>query len=469
MNIINKDPKRVISVFTLVMINVIAIDSLRNVPAAALYGFSLVFYYLLAAICFFIPAALVAAELATGWPQTGGVYVWVREAFGPKIGFLAIWLQWIENVIWYPTMVSFIAATLLYGIAPELTEYKLLLFSLMLIIFWVATLLNIFGMRISGLISIVTATLGTLAPMTCIVVLGGYWLISGQPSHIQFSVAQFLPDLSSPSSLAFLTAVLLSLVGMELSGVHAQEVKHPQRDYPKAMFFSAIIIVTTLILASLAIAVVVPKAQINLVNGLIQAFDFFLTSYGFSNLTLWIALFIVVGGFGGLAAWVIGPSKGLLIAAQEHHIPTRLTQVNSSGVPVHLLIAQGIVFSVLCTLFLFFQSINSSYWLLTVLATQLYMLMYALMFMAFIRLRYSHPHIVRHYRVPGGTIGLWGVGILGIFSTVFTLIIGFFPPEDFEFSQGYLYQCIIGIGFVLFCIPPLFIRSKSLNHERVSS
>ena len=97
-NIVSTAKNRALSVFSLVMINIIAIDSLRNVPAAAEYGSSLVVYYALAAILFFIPSAFVSAELATGWPKNGGIYIWVREAFGPRWGLFAIWLQWIENV-----------------------------------------------------------------------------------------------------------------------------------------------------------------------------------------------------------------------------------------------------------------------------------------------------------------------------------------------------------------------------------
>src|SRR5262245_25822142 len=114
-----KSSKKILGVFSLVMINVIAVDSLRSLPFSATYGFSLIFYYLLAAICFFFPVALVAAELATGWPNKGGIYVWVREAFGERWGFLVIWLQWIYNVVWYPTILAFIAGTIAYLFDPK--------------------------------------------------------------------------------------------------------------------------------------------------------------------------------------------------------------------------------------------------------------------------------------------------------------------------------------------------------------
>jgi amino acid transporter len=117
-----KIEKKTLSVISLVMINVIAIDSVRTLPMGAEYGFSLVFYYLMAAVLFFLPVSLVAAELATGWPETGGVYVWVREAFGKKTGFVAIWLQWFYNVCWYPTIMATVAATLAYCIDPNLVK-----------------------------------------------------------------------------------------------------------------------------------------------------------------------------------------------------------------------------------------------------------------------------------------------------------------------------------------------------------
>ena len=114
--------KRVLSVFSLVMINVIAVDSLRTLPLTAKLGLSLVSYYVLAAFVFFIPVALVAAELATAYPSTGGIYIWVREAFGRRVAFITIWLQWIYNVVWYPTILAFIAATIAYLFAPELSS-----------------------------------------------------------------------------------------------------------------------------------------------------------------------------------------------------------------------------------------------------------------------------------------------------------------------------------------------------------
>lgn len=100
------------TVSQLAMLTVVAVASLRSLPAMADYGLASILLYLIPAVVFLVPTALVAAELATGWK--GGVYVWVREAFGNRIGFLAIWLQWIQNVVWYPIQIAFIAVSLSY-------------------------------------------------------------------------------------------------------------------------------------------------------------------------------------------------------------------------------------------------------------------------------------------------------------------------------------------------------------------
>ena len=140
--------KPMLGVFALAMINVVIIASLRALPLMAEEGFSLVFFFLAAAFIFLIPSALVSAELATGWPKTGGVYVWTKEAFGERYGFLAIWLQWIQNVIWYPIALSFIAATIAYVFNPTLANNKFFVLIVILTVYWAATFANFYGIKV---------------------------------------------------------------------------------------------------------------------------------------------------------------------------------------------------------------------------------------------------------------------------------------------------------------------------------
>ena len=126
-----------ISVLALVLLITGAIDSIRNLPATALFGSSLIFFFIFSAIVFLIPVALVSAELSSTWSEEeGGVYSWVRHAFGDNMAFFTIWLQWINTMVWYPSILLFIAGTLAYLINPELAQNKFYLISVILIVFW---------------------------------------------------------------------------------------------------------------------------------------------------------------------------------------------------------------------------------------------------------------------------------------------------------------------------------------------
>lgn len=456
----NKKPRKVLSVFSLVMINVIAVDSLRTLPLSAEYGFSLVFFYIVAAIVFFVPVALVAAELATGWPKTGGLYVWVREAFGSRWGFFTIWLQWVYNIVWYPTILAFIAAALAYVFNPALATNKTYLLSTVLIVFWGATILNCFGMKVSSLVSTIGALLGTIIPMIFIIILGAVWIYSGRVSQIDFSWHSFFPDLSHISNLVFLSAVLFGLIGMEMSAVHAEEAKNPQRDYPRALLYSTIIIFASLVLASLAIAIVIPQKQLNLVSGLIEAFAMFFKAYHMQWMIPVISILIIIGGISGVSAWIIGPTKGLLVASRDANLMAVFQKVNKYGAPVPLLILQAVLFTILCSVFLLMPSINSSYWLLSDLTAQIALIVYIMMFASAIYLRYKYPNKTRAYKIPGGKFTMWLVAGIGSLTCLGAIILGFFPPSQISVGNIWFFEGFLVGGLIVLSVPAFFIHKK---------
>lgn len=456
-----KSSQRVLSVFSLVMINVIAVDSLRTLPMSAKLGLPLVFYYVIAALVFFIPVALVAAELATAYPTTGGIYVWVREAFGRRAGFMTIWLQWIYNVVWYPTIMAFIAATLAYLVSPALAGNKIYLLMTTVGLFWLLTLLNCFGMRISGVVSIVGAVLGTLLPMIGISCMGIIWLLQGRPVALDLATASWIPDWHLAGNLSLFSAVLFSLIGIEMSAVHAEEVKNPQRDYPRAIVYSALLILATLILSSLAIVLVVPNGQLSVVSGFIDAFSIFFKAFHMPWMTFLLALLIVMGSLSGVSAWILGPAKGLLVSARDGSLPKRLATLNQFGAPVIILVIQAVLFTLLCTVFLFLDSINAAYWMLSDLTSQLALLVYIFMFAAALKLRYSQPHRQGSYRIPGGNGFLWLVAGSGIVSCLAAIGIGFVPPTQIPVGNVVFFESFLIGGLTLFvAVPWIFARKN---------
>jgi glutamate:GABA antiporter len=451
-------PPRVLSVFSLVMINIIAVDSLRTLPISAEYGFSLIFFYIVAAFLFFIPVALCAAELATGWPMTGGLYVWVREAFGKRWGFFAIWLQWVYNVVWYPTILAFMAAAIAFLFNPHLANNKVYLLSSALVLFWLATLVNCFGMRVSSWISTLGAIAGTLLPMLLIIVLGGVWIALGKPEQISMGWGHLFPSVHRMNNLSFFSAILFGLIGMEMSAVHAEEVKNPQRDYPRALLYSTILIMTSLILASLAIALVVPHDKLSLVSGLIDAFALFFTSYHMQWMIPVIVVLIVLGGLSGVSAWIIGPTKGLMAASVDSNLPSLFCATNRYGAPIYILLLQAVIFSVLCSVFVLMPTVNSSYWILSALTAQLALIVYIFMFAALIKLRVSQPTVPRSFKIPGGLPVVFAVAGIGIITCIGAIILGFFPPENIHVGSLVRYESFLILGMLLLSLPPFFMR-----------
>ncbi len=453
---------RALSLFSLTLITVVSVDSIRNLPATALFGSQLIFFFIFGALLFLIPCALVSAELSSGWPKQGGIYIWVKEAFGDSMGFLAIWFQWIENVIWYPTILSFVASTIGYLIDPQLASNKYFLISCILVAFWGATWINLRGMHSSAIFSNLCAITGLLIPMALIIILGLVWFFSGHPMQVHFSAEDILPHWHDKNLWVSLTAIMLSFSGIEIATVHANDVPDPQRTFPKSLAYSSLIIISTLLMGALSIAIVLPSNNISLVAGIMQAFDAFFSGYNLSFFMPIIAIMLVFGGLGGLSNWIIAPTKGLLVAAEQDHLPNIAKKTNSHGAPIVLLIAQAILVSLLSAVFLFMPSVNGSYWFLTALTSQIYMLMYIIMFATGIYLRFKAPEQKRLFAIPGGKkAGMLIVGLLGIIGCCITLAVGFISPDGIDVGQKSAYPWMLVAGLVLLSLPPfVFHRRK---------
>ncbi|KTC87178.1 APC family permease [Legionella cincinnatiensis] len=464
------EKKHSLTIFSLTMITVGSVDSIRNLPATALFGSQLIFYFFLGALFFLIPTALVSAELASGWAKQGGIYIWVKQAFGKKMGFLAIWLQWIENVIWYPTILSFVGGTIGYLINPALTSNPYFLWAIIVSSFWGTTVLNLRGMKSSAIFSNLCSLAGLLLPMSLIIGLGLVWMTQGNPLQIQFDIPSIVPHLEDRSMWVSLTAIIMSFCGIEIATVHANDVKNPQHAFPKVLIYSVGIILSTLILGSLAIAIVLPGKDINLVAGIMQAFEAFFSSYHMSWMMPVVAVMLVLGGLGGVSNWIIAPTKGLLVAAEDGNLPDYFQRTNAKGAPAVMLYTQATIVTVLSGLFLFMPSVNGSYWLLTALAAQLYMLMYFMMFIAAIKLRLSEPEHHRPFKIPGGLAGMLFVAGIGIIGVCTTLGVSFIPPDGINVGSLVRYELTLIGGLILMCSPPFissWIQGKTTAMEPI--
>nr|WP_269570235.1 APC family permease [Legionella tunisiensis] len=239
-----------------------------------------------------------------------------------------------------------------------------------------------------------------------------------------------------------------------------KKLKTPQRDYPRAILYSAILIFATLVSGSLAIVLVVPNHQLSVVSGLIDAYAIFFESYHMPWMTPLIAVFIILGGLSGVSAWIIGPTKGLLVSALDGSLPQLFAKVNRYGAPVAILITQGIIFTLLSSVFILLDSINAAYWLLSDLSAQMALLVYIFMFAAAIKLRYSKPDQPRSYKIPGGNLVMWLVAGIGLICCLVAMLIGFVPPTQIPINNIFLFEAFLFGGLFLFVALPWWFAKK---------
>lgn len=247
---------------------------------------------------------------------------------------------------------------------------------------------------------------------------------------------------------------MTSFLGMELAAVHVRNVRNPQKNFPRAIFISVLLIMLTMILGSLAIAFVLPKDEISLVGGVMQAITKFFEAYHLSAWTPVIIVLLLLGSLGGMINWIISPAKGLLLAADHGFLPHWLYRLNRHGVASRILIMQALLVTILSSAFLMLPSINGIYWLFQDLSTELYMLMYVLMFITAYRLKIKYPRRARPFQVPGGKIGYYLACIAGLIGCMITLVIGFIPPEStLNVSEFARYQIIFLVGILVMLLP----------------
>ena len=452
-----------LSVATLAIMNVTAVVSLRGLPAEAEYGLSSAFYYLFAALVFLIPTALVAAELAAMFAdKQGGVFRWVGEAFGKRMGFLAIWLQWVESTIWYPTVLTFGAVSLAFiGMNDahdmSLASNRLYTLVVVLAIYWLATFISLKGMSWVGKVSKIGGLVGTIIPAGLLVVLAIVYLVSGGHSQLDFK-GDFFPDFSNFNNLVLASSIFLFYAGMEMGGIHVKDVDNPSVNYPKAVFIGSFITVLIFVLGTFSLGIIIPKSEINLTQSLLVGFDRYFDFIRASWLSPIIAIALAFGVLAGVLTWVAGPSKGIFAVGRAGYLPPFFQKTNSIGVQKNILFIQGGIVTLLGLLFVVMPSVQSFYQILSQLTVLLYLIMYLLMFAAAIYLRYNMKKAERPFRIGSKGNGLmWLIAGVGFLGSLLAFVLSFIPPGQIAVGSNAMWYSVLVIGCIVVVAAPLII------------
>jgi len=446
-----------ISWIALALMTTASVASLRPAPTMAIYGLAAIFLYIVPAIVFLLPTSLISAELASGWE--GGVYKWVATGISKPMGFLAVWCQFAMTIFYYPSLLGFVAATLAYVINPDLASNGVWTALVIMVCYWSGVFISSRGTKgVAGLAS-AGLIIGTLIPGAILVLLGSVFLAQGNPSAAPMTAENLLPQWAGLASLVLIVNNFLSYSGMEMNAVHVSSLRKPAKEYPKAIFLAMGLVLLIFILPALAISWIVPAEELSLTAGVMQAFDAIFAVFNLQFLTPIIGLALVSASLAGMLTWLAGPSKGLLlISREEGYLPPFLQKLNKHGVQQNLLVVQGLVTTVIALGYALIPDVSSAYWIFSVITTQVYLIMYLLMFVAAVRLRRTHPDHPRGYRAPM-LIGLAGVGFAASLSA---LLVGFIPPSQFGGGNPWIYFVIVaggalGLGLL---VPYLFYRFR---------
>ncbi len=431
-------------------------------PTFATSKLHLVFYLLLGGFLWFIPVALCAAEMATvdGW-EKGGVFTWTGKNLGKKYGFANLFFEFFEITVGFVTMIYFILGALSYVFDwPALNSNPMIKFIGVLVIFWILALSQFGGTKYTAKIAKIGFIVGILLPAAILIILALVYIIQGNPIYIS-SKDTFVPDFTKVNTLVVFVSFILSYMGVEASATHANEMDNPKKEYPLAMLLLVIVAIVVSTLGGLAIAAVIPQDQINLSAGVVQTFAVLLGHFTANNTILVkiIALLLAFGVIAEVSSWVVGPTRGMIIAAEEGAIPKSWAKTNEHDVPAYLVIAQGIIVSIWDAVLTFGAGgSNLSFLAAMSLTVVIYLSGYILFFVGYIKAILGEG-LNGAYQMPGGKPVKIIVAIIGLATSIFAFFISFVPPTSIAGNavQSHEYMWMLIISYVISLILPFAI------------
>jgi glutamate:GABA antiporter len=423
--------RRAMGFWDVLLFNIAAVLGPRWIAAAAHNGTSSISLWILAAVLFFLPTALIIIELSTRYPAEGGLYVWSKEAFGDFHGFVAGWAYWIYTFFYFPGLLTASVAMSVYIGGPKfawLAHDKQYLFWASLGLLIIAVVLNLIGLNIGKWLQN-AGGVSTYVPLLMLVAIGTY-LALHRGSATQFSWKSSLPDWNW-DTVNFWSSIAFAFTGMELVCAMSEEVREPRKTFPRAIYASAALIAVIYVIGTIALLWLLPAAQVDVRNGVFQGITMGSATLGIAWFGMLAALLVTVGNAGGVGATVAGVARVPFVAGIDHYLPAFFGKIHSKWKTpyVSILIQAGI-----SALILILSQINATileaYQSLVDIAIILYFLPFLYMYASVIKLAYRSDRETSEQAVlvPGGKPGVWLAGLLGFTITLGSMILAVVPP-----------------------------------------
>jgi len=449
---------RVLGRADLLLFSVSAILTIDTLASAASMGVSWFTWWALTMGLFFVPYGLVTAELGAAWPGEGGLYVWVREAMGPRWGSLAAWFYWINNAYWIPSVYMVFAGTfhtifLKDHVGPALREgagATWLQAGIAIALTWITVGIGIVRLEVSKWIP----NLGALVKVALFLALGALGissLLSGHPPANDFSLGRFLPRWSD--SLAYLPVLLYNALGFELMSSAGDEMKDPQRDVPRVILLSGLAIAAVYTLGALGILLAVPLPELSLVTGTWDALLVLGRQWGSAGgvLVLLLGVGFLYACVANIVTWSLGVNRVAAAAAAEGAAPAVLGRLHPRfDTPWAAFVIMGLISTVLLVGNAALSSrADNVFWMVFKLSGVCFLVSYLLIFPAFVLLRRRRPERPRPYRMPGGFPAAWLASVFCTALVAMAILLFFRPAPTAEDPAAALRETWLLLGETL--------------------
>jgi glutamate:GABA antiporter len=446
------DPKtqlrKTMGFWDVLLFNIATVLGPRWISAAGHNGTSSISLWVLAAVLFFVPGALVINELSSRFPHEGGLYVWAKEAFGDFHGFVAGWTYWVYTIFYFPGLLLASASMSAYvfpGKGAALSEDRTFLLGVSLGLLLVAVGLNIIGLNIGKWLQN-AGGVGTYLPL---LMLAGIAVLvcfrHGSVTH--FTWSNMMPSWNW-DTVNFWSQIAFAFTGLELVSAMSEEVRDPRRTLPRAVFGAGAMIAFMYIAGTFAILSLVPAADIDPKSGVFQAITHGSVALKFAFLGVFAALLVSIGNAGGVGSTVAGIARVPFVVGIDRYLPAAFGRIHSKWkTPYVSILVQAAISGLVLVVSQINQSTRDSYQQLIDAAIILYFIPFLYMFTAVIRLasrrdRAENPHAVL---IPGGIVGVWLASGIAFMVTLLSIVLSLFPPGESSSRLGFLIRTLFWV------------------------
>lgn len=418
-----------VSLWSSVLFTICSILVLDTFVAPAMIGVSSITIWLITAIVFFIPYGLISAELGSTYPDDGGIYVWIKQAYGNFWGVLNGWFYWVNVAFWMPAVFVAFSSWFSYAFFPGLLETNptmsnVLMAALAILMCWLVVYIGIRGVELSVAVTNIAGIM-KVAVILIFGFLGIAYFAKNGPAN-PFGASDFIPTFDNTTQ--YIMAIMYNLLGFELIGSIGSKIENPEKTIPKMTIVAGAIIAGLYIFGTFGVLAALPAGEITEADGFYMALEELCTVCGplqkpVFYVVIVVALLTLVSN---MVSWTLGANEVMVASKVDQRVKILRGRSKKYGTPSSLYIVMGVVSTLLIALnFSLSGDANEIFWVIFSFSVIIFLIPYLFMYPAVAILRKKDPDTPRVYKIPGGKFGLWLCVILTEACTLMSLFFMF--------------------------------------------